>query len=132
MLQHCRGPITSLKNNHALVEQSFHSTILGDEDDSLHTYINLVEGDQQIRTILFSLKFQIVIVLTKKDQGQVAYRDAGGLENRIGEEGLSLPGDRNKGYLLLNTIQRLKLYVYLSYLVFCYNLLKGKAPCSPF
>ena len=32
ILQYCKGLIASIKNNHNLVEQSFHSALLGDED----------------------------------------------------------------------------------------------------
>lgn len=32
ILQFCKGLIKSIENNHALVEQSFHCVLLGDED----------------------------------------------------------------------------------------------------
>ena len=36
ILQYCKGLIASIKNNHVLVEQSFHSEPLGDEDVEHH------------------------------------------------------------------------------------------------
>lgn len=35
ILQYCKGLIASIKNNHALVEQSFYNTLPGDEDISI-------------------------------------------------------------------------------------------------
>lgn len=36
ILQYCKSPIASVKNNHALVEQSFQSAPLGEEDLKHH------------------------------------------------------------------------------------------------
>ena len=36
-LQYCKGLIASIENNHASVEQSFHSVLQGDQDLKLHT-----------------------------------------------------------------------------------------------
>lgn len=35
-LQHCKGIIRALDKSHALVKQSFHSEILGNEDNKHH------------------------------------------------------------------------------------------------
>ena len=35
--QYCKGLIASIKSKHALVEQSFHSMAMGDEDLKHHT-----------------------------------------------------------------------------------------------
>ena len=37
LLQYCKGLIASIKNNHVLVEQSFHGALSGDEDLKHHT-----------------------------------------------------------------------------------------------
>ena len=37
ILQYINGLIASIKNNYALVQQSFHSVLLGDEDLKHHT-----------------------------------------------------------------------------------------------
>lgn len=37
ILRFCKGLIASVENNHALVEQSFHSTFPGDEDLKHHS-----------------------------------------------------------------------------------------------
>ena len=37
ILQYCRGLIASVENKHALIEQSFHCALLGDEDLKHHT-----------------------------------------------------------------------------------------------
>lgn len=42
IFQCCKGIIRALDKKHALVEQSFHSVLLGDEDDRHH---NLEPGD---------------------------------------------------------------------------------------
>ena len=36
ILQYCKGLISSIKNNHISIEQSFHSALLGDEDLKHH------------------------------------------------------------------------------------------------
>ena len=36
ILQYCKGLIVSIKNNHVLIEQSFHSAPLGDENVKHH------------------------------------------------------------------------------------------------
>ena len=36
IFQHCKGLIASIKNNYVLIEQSFHSVPLGDEDIKHH------------------------------------------------------------------------------------------------
>ena len=38
ILQYCKGLIASIKNNHVLTEQYFHTALLGDEDFMHHTF----------------------------------------------------------------------------------------------
>ena len=38
VFQYCKGLTASIKNNHALVEQSFHSEFSEDEDLKHHTF----------------------------------------------------------------------------------------------
>ena len=57
ILQYCKGLTASIKNNHVLVEQSFHSVLVGDDDLKHHlaTWIlHLLEKNTSRRT-LFNL-----------------------------------------------------------------------------
>lgn len=57
ILQNCKGLIASIKINHVLVEQSFHSMFQGDEDLGQHTLQpgDFIYGKDNPRKTLFNL-----------------------------------------------------------------------------